>query len=99
MRRDNRERRVRNTLTVDLGREWREQERFCTQSLGELARGLGMTDLRVRNRGQLIRIALRLLVHTIKGESNPLGRSILAPKVITDDTLRRFMGNTQGSAH
>lgn len=71
-KRDRRERRVRNTLTVDLGAAQLQALDNCRQIIAGWARAAGQTHAIPKGRGAVVRIAVKLLALEMAGSRNPL---------------------------
>lgn len=76
MRRDNRERRVRNTLTVDLGISGLPLLDSCMDAVGTFRRARGKVSGSPLKRGQVIGIALKCLHLVIQGVNDPLSKAL-----------------------
>lgn len=71
MKKDRRERRVRNTLTVDLGLHGLPLLERCTEGVGKARREYGCVHGGKMTRGRIVRIALELLsIEILAGNKN-----------------------------
>lgn len=77
MKRDERGRRSRNTLTVDLGIYGLPLLDACIDGLGQMIRSRGQVRRgRSPKRSEVIRFALKVLHMEIRGVANPLQKAL-----------------------
>lgn len=71
-RRDKRGQRTRNTITVDLTQDHDRMIEDAIRMLENWKRNAGRCSYTRMTRGEAIRIAIRVLSHTLSGATNPL---------------------------